>query len=65
MIRQQDCPICGQPVSAEPAQQSTFFPFCSERCRNVDLLRWAKGRYSIVEPADPAEFDALDEPPAE
>ena len=30
--------------------QSKFFPFCSERCRNVDLLRWSDGRYAIVEP---------------
>ena len=22
-------------------------PFCSERCRNEDLARWADGRYSV------------------
>jgi endogenous inhibitor of DNA gyrase (YacG/DUF329 family) len=26
------------------------FPFCSERCRQIDLLRWSKGQYAIVEP---------------
>jgi hypothetical protein len=27
-------------------------PFCSERCRNEDLARWAEGRYRV--PSDPA-----------
>jgi uncharacterized protein len=26
-------------------------PFCSERCRNEDLARWAEGRYAV--PSDP------------
>ena len=26
-------------------------PFCSERCRNEDLARWAEGRYRV--PGDP------------
>jgi uncharacterized protein len=26
-------------------------PFCSERCRNEDLARWADGRYSV--PGEP------------
>jgi endogenous inhibitor of DNA gyrase (YacG/DUF329 family) len=25
-----------------------WFPFCSERCRNEDLARWADGRYRIA-----------------
>ena len=24
-------------------------PFCSDRCRQIDLLRWCDGRYAIVE----------------
>jgi len=32
-------------------------PFCSERCRNEDLARWAEGRYRLasdpVSPPDP------------
>ena len=33
------CPICKKPVkSAEPD-----FPFCSERCRLIDLGKWASG----------------------
>ena len=35
------CPICGKPAVA--ASQ----PFCSERCRDVDLNRWLSGSYAI------------------
>jgi endogenous inhibitor of DNA gyrase (YacG/DUF329 family) len=36
-------------------------PFCSERCRNEDLARWAEGRYSAAadsEPSPAADDDA-------
>jgi endogenous inhibitor of DNA gyrase (YacG/DUF329 family) len=35
------CPICGKPA-VEASQ-----PFCSERCRDVDLNRWLSGSYAI------------------
>ena len=35
------CPICGKPAT-EAAK-----PFCSERCRDVDLNRWLSGSYAI------------------
>jgi endogenous inhibitor of DNA gyrase (YacG/DUF329 family) len=35
------CPICSKPAVA--ASQ----PFCSERCRDVDLNRWLSGSYAI------------------
>ena len=35
------CPICGKP--ATPASK----PFCSERCRDVDLNRWLSNSYAI------------------
>jgi endogenous inhibitor of DNA gyrase (YacG/DUF329 family) len=35
------CPVCGKP--ADPAT----LPFCSKRCRDVDLNRWLSGRYVI------------------
>lgn len=42
-----------------------LFPFCSKRCREVDLLRWSKGTYAIVEPLEkrPDLMDRLDEEP--
>jgi endogenous inhibitor of DNA gyrase (YacG/DUF329 family) len=35
------CPICGKPAAAGSK------PFCSERCRDVDLNRWLSGSYAI------------------
>jgi hypothetical protein len=37
------CPICKKPVkSGDPD-----FPFCSDRCRSIDLGKWATGAYVI------------------
>jgi len=46
MIR---CPICKKEV----APGSPDFPFCSERCRIVDLGNWASEKYVISSPAQP------------
>lgn len=45
------CPICKKPVqSADPE-----FPFCSQRCRTIDLGKWASGGYVISSPVTDAE----------
>lgn len=41
------CPICKQ--STDSAMHPDF-PFCSERCRLLDLGKWASERYVISEP---------------
>jgi endogenous inhibitor of DNA gyrase (YacG/DUF329 family) len=47
------CPICRKIVlRSEPE-----FPFCSERCRTIDLGKWASGDYVISTPInDPEEL---------
>jgi hypothetical protein len=45
------CPVCGK-----PAQEATK-PFCSPRCRDVDLNRWLSGSYVIPGKPD-ADEDA-------
>ncbi|HZS38012.1 MAG TPA: DNA gyrase inhibitor YacG [Polyangia bacterium] len=40
------CPICKSPVAAD----APAFPFCSPRCRLIDLGNWLDGKYAI--PAD-------------
>lgn len=49
------CPICGRPNDffAEP-----LGPFCTVRCKQVDLGKWFGEDYCISEPVDP---DALEE----
>ena len=58
MIAPRTCPICDAalPPDVSPAGNSAAdkaFPFCSERCRNVDLYRWSQGSYAITEPLTP------------
>lgn len=40
------CPICKQPVQ----RTAEDFPFCSERCRLLDLGKWASGQYVVSSP---------------
>jgi endogenous inhibitor of DNA gyrase (YacG/DUF329 family) len=58
-----NCPICKNPVDESTAgQQGSPFPFCSERCRLIDLGRWLSGKYQIpVKDADAEESDAPDD----
>lgn len=47
------CPTCEKPV--EWSAKSPFRPFCSERCRLIDLGAWASEEHRL--PADtPADF---------
>jgi uncharacterized protein len=46
------CPICGKPATEASK------PFCSDRCRDVDLNRWLSGSYAI--PGRPNEDEEAD-----
>ena len=47
-MRTAPCPQCGQPSVLEPS--NPWRPFCSERCKFVDLDGWFTGRYTIPGP---------------
>jgi endogenous inhibitor of DNA gyrase (YacG/DUF329 family) len=56
MARMGEAPVCvlcrRRPVVAE------WRPFCSERCRDEDLARWAEGRYRAAgEPVPEPDID--------
>jgi endogenous inhibitor of DNA gyrase (YacG/DUF329 family) len=53
------CPICKKATKAADAD----FPFCSERCRLIDLGKWASGGYVISSPVDDAEESMPDSLP--
>lgn len=58
------CPICKASVAADVKA----FPFCSDRCRNVDLGRWFGESYRVSRPLrDDDEIDQFDqiEPPSD
>ena len=40
-------------MEVDPALRPKEFPFCSERCRLVDLHKWLSGRYSVPGEAAP------------
>ena len=42
------CPICRKEVQFD----DPFMPFCSDRCRLVDLGNWASEKYVISSPAE-------------
>jgi endogenous inhibitor of DNA gyrase (YacG/DUF329 family) len=50
------CPICKKPVEdPTEAEKRSAFPFCSERCKLIDLGRWLDGKYQI--PVADSEVD--------
>lgn len=51
-----NCPRCGTPVEWTP--ESRYRPFCSERCKLIDLGAWATERYRV--PADLKDEDGAD-----
>ena len=57
------CPICGKTDQIVGLEELPSFPFCSERCKLVDLGRWIDGDYAIPDqtPSGMAPPDALDD----
>lgn len=50
------CPTCRTLITEE----SENFPFCSDRCRVIDLGKWASGGYRISSPIlDPEVLEGL------
>lgn len=45
----QTCPECGKPATR------SAYPFCSPRCKSLDLGRWLSGAYAI--PVSEADDD--------
>lgn len=52
MTRSFTCPRCGEPTQPGKA----YFPFCSDRCKLIDLGKWANEEFAI-----PAQDSAPDE----
>lgn len=48
------CPICNKDVA--PRDENRGYPFCSQRCRQVDLGKWIGEEYRVADrPADEQE----------
>jgi len=55
---QMKCPICGKPTKFldEPVG-----PFCSNRCKMVDLGKWLGEEYRVSEPLRPDHFAGFED----
>jgi endogenous inhibitor of DNA gyrase (YacG/DUF329 family) len=54
------CPICGREMEGQSLADWPSFPFCSPRCKMIDLGRWLDGTYQM-----PAEEPGGDSHPGE
>jgi uncharacterized protein len=53
------CPICKTTTDSERNKE---FPFCSDRCRMMDLGNWSSEKYVVSDPIfDEEELEAADE----
>lgn len=41
------CPNCGKEFEYKTIEESRWFPFCSRRCKLIDLGRWLDGKYVV------------------
>jgi endogenous inhibitor of DNA gyrase (YacG/DUF329 family) len=56
-IKSLHCPTCKKLVTTKDED----FPFCSDRCRRIDLGKWAMGVYKISSPVlDPDLLEDLE-----
>jgi uncharacterized protein len=53
--RKVPCPTCGKPSVYAPS--NPWRPFCSERCRSVDLGAWASESYRVPSPPGQPDDD--------
>lgn len=52
LIRLITCPLCRKQTQWE---NNIFKPFCSERCKMIDLGKWATGDYAVPVEEDPED----------
>jgi endogenous inhibitor of DNA gyrase (YacG/DUF329 family) len=66
MAAQVKCPTCRRPV--EWSEQSAYRPFCSDRCRLIDLGAWLTEQHKIPEEPgaepEPTPHDAAPHDPS-
>jgi uncharacterized protein len=55
------CPICGKEVAPRSANKAV--PFCTARCKSIDLGKWLTEEYRVpATPDEAGEGDEADEP---
>jgi endogenous inhibitor of DNA gyrase (YacG/DUF329 family) len=54
------CPVCKKSFAPH---ETTAMPFCSERCRSLDLNRWLDESYSLPDIPDPEDDETPEDEP--
>jgi endogenous inhibitor of DNA gyrase (YacG/DUF329 family) len=55
-MTQVKCPICDKPMNFQARSEWPDFPFCSLRCKRIDLGRWFGERYKLQGHDYPEDF---------
>ncbi len=55
-----DCRYCGKELAYESTSDLPYFPFCSERCKLIDLGKWVEEEHRIEEPLTPERVEDID-----
>ena len=50
------CPTCKTPVE----ESAPTFPFCNDRCKQIDLGRWFNEDYKVTRPIEQADIEEDD-----
>lgn len=60
------CPICRKQLTVAAWSDAPYRPFCSKRCKLVDLGRWLNEEYRVTEELPPdAERESQEEDPGQ
>jgi endogenous inhibitor of DNA gyrase (YacG/DUF329 family) len=57
MVRSNVCPICRKELPVLDAD-APYRPFCSQRCKSIDLGGWLEGKYRISRPVEEEDLDS-------
>lgn len=56
------CPTCKKTMEVAHREDAPFRPFCSDRCKMIDLGHWFNETYRVSDPLTGASEDPLVEP---
>ena len=52
-----ECPTCKRQMRYEALTEVPFRPFCSQKCKLIDLGRWLNEEYRVADEPSPEEHD--------
>ncbi|MCK6440524.1 MAG: DNA gyrase inhibitor YacG [Planctomycetes bacterium] len=52
-LKKRRCPECKKAYTYEDVEKHPTYPFCSPRCRLIDLGAWLTEKYAVTQNIDP------------